>query len=999
VDYVIHSMGMPFNGDTLKTRSLGGSESAAYYIARELADRGNRVVMFTNSQDGGDFDGVTYCWNGECTKEAPLGEKFAQYACATPHDVLIIQRHHLAFHKDYASKINVLQLHDLALIRSAGAMNAGACRIDLVTGVSDFHTKQIREIYGFKDSLVRTVPNGIDPDLYYGTNPEKLLKVFSDVAVDGMRYLYQSRPERGLEHLVRPDGIMSKLHSAGSKAHLFVCAYDYTTPETQGFYQYLYDCASQLPNVTIMGALTKVELAQVQMNCDALVYPTEFEEVSCITAMEAMAAGLPFISTHCAALPETCKDSGSILIPMKDGAVDEQAFVDALLKWEGEENEHARAAYEDAQYAAAETRTWKHAVDVLEAEINSVITKRQSSAPRMMRHAIEHSDIGFFDEYETLYIGMDNPLVNTAKREREEMYSFIQSPEALKKHYAKWEGLNCDRMAQVGLDAEVEQASVQKTTRYRGIMHHLGTAIAQKINMGLPVRVLEFGCAHGHITALLAKSFPQAHFVGIDFMDVSIKLARKYAEEQQLANLSYQIGSLDDIKGQYDVIIAAEVIEHIYDYKHALNKLMGHVKPHGHLIVTTPSGRWEWSGRHWWNKGREHLHHFDRQDIISMFREFEKPAFLYAPGGADPVGGQMGSWCYSVKCLPGAVVHEYDLKDKLATYVPRDTVSLCMIVHNAQDSIGASLRSIAPWVDEVVIIMDPKTNDKTWDRIAEVEAELPHVAWTVVEGESPLEIGFDEARNRTIDMSHGDWIFWLDADEEVTDAHNIWRLLRPGAFNAFAISQHHMSQKPAACITTDFPARLFRRDSGARFYGVVHEHPEVEMGKAIPHTQQLHDVTILHYGYTDENARRTRFSRNFPLLMKDIEKHPKRTLNKFLYLRDLSQGIVFEGESTGGVSQRMMDSAHKVVKLFDEMIDENPMLRMTLDAVPYYSTASATLGGGFTAMIRIETKKDELPGMKAAVDIEGRFHNREIYTKLLARIAQETTVNYDAAYI
>jgi len=34
---VMHCGGMPFNGDTVKTRSLGGSESAAYYMAKELA--------------------------------------------------------------------------------------------------------------------------------------------------------------------------------------------------------------------------------------------------------------------------------------------------------------------------------------------------------------------------------------------------------------------------------------------------------------------------------------------------------------------------------------------------------------------------------------------------------------------------------------------------------------------------------------------------------------------------------------------------------------------------------------------------------------------------------------------------------------------------------------------------------------------------------------------------------------------------------------------------
>jgi hypothetical protein len=210
-----------------------------------------------------------------------------------------------------------------------------------------------------------------------------------------------------------------------------------------------------------------------------------------------------------------------------------------------------------------------------------------------------------------------------------------------------------------------------------------------------------------------------------------------------------------------------------------------------------------------------------------------------------------------------------------------------------------------------------------------------------------------------------------------------------------------MSRIPTTVIAVDYPCRLFRRDSGARFYGVVHEHPEVKIGSAVPHTHMLGDVSILHHGYVDEKARRGRFHRNLPLLMRDIEQNPDRIINKFLYLRDLSQSIAFEGQQTGDVSQNMVASAHKAIDLFDVLIDTNPMMRMTLDAVPYYSTAVATLmlPSAFHARISVDTKKDELPGVKAEVSVEGLFHNREIYKKLLARIAQETTVNYDEAYL
>lgn len=1008
--YVIHSMGMPFNGNTIKTQGLGGSETAAYYHARELARRGRDVVVFTNTKEQGKFDGVTYCYAGEATQHAPLGQDFAQYACNTPHDVLIVQRHPMAFHKDYASKINVLQLHDISLRRSAGAFNAGAARIDIVTGVSRWHVNQIKEVYGFHDRVLRVVPNGVDLDLYGSVSDvhvsEAIDRVLDAKNNGELCYLYQSRPERGLEHLVRPGGIMEALLDKGSRAHLFVCGYDYTTAEMRPYYDYLNARCDKLPNVTRLGSLTKATLAQVQLRCDALVYPTEFEEVSCITAMEAMAAGLPFISSDCAALPETCKDSGSILIPLKLGVADEQEFITTLHGFESDGE--LRERLQHRQHIAADSRSWEDAVDALEDAVEEKIKARASSRARVARHLIEHSDISALDAQGVIASGGvfgDTPpdaILLMAAFERRDMYAFADSLEATKAHYQKWEGMNCDRMAKDGMTPEVEREGVIRTTRYAAIAHLVATAIAEKLNSGVPVRVLEFGCAHGHITCLLAESFPQVKFVGMDFMDRSIDLARETAKARGLFNVEFQVGSLEALHtlDKFDVVVAPEVVEHIMNYTGAIDDLLEAVSVNGHLILTTPVGRWEWSGRHWWHKGREHLHHFERADLEEMFKEFPL-TILHAPAGSDPGGGALGSWVTSAQKVPGATWHDRDYKLKFDTTVPRDTVSLCMIVKDSAQTIERLLRSVVNVVDEVVIALDKTTTDNTRARIDEVQADFPHVAWKVFDAESPLEIGFDAARNATIDASCGDWVLWLDADEEVVGADNIFRLLRPGAFDGYAIPQHHLSRNPPQVIAVDHPTRLFRRDSGARFYGVVHEHPEVEIGKAIPHTFGLSDVYIVHHGYVDENTRRGRYVRNFPLLIKDLEKHPNRKINKFLYIRDLAQSIAFEGEQAGTVTPGMRDKAHKVCDIFYQMIDDNPMLRMTIDALPYYTTAVATIApsSAFHASIRVETKKDELPGIKAAVNAEALFHNRETYNKLLARIAQETTVNYDPKYL
>src|SRR4030066_466061 len=74
--------GLPFNGNTFDKQSLGGSETAAYYMGRALAKLGHRVTMFCNTPERVHCADVDYL---------PIG-MFRQYAEYVVHDVCIVQR-------------------------------------------------------------------------------------------------------------------------------------------------------------------------------------------------------------------------------------------------------------------------------------------------------------------------------------------------------------------------------------------------------------------------------------------------------------------------------------------------------------------------------------------------------------------------------------------------------------------------------------------------------------------------------------------------------------------------------------------------------------------------------------------------------------------------------------------------------------------------------------------------------------------------------------------
>jgi glycosyltransferase involved in cell wall biosynthesis len=70
----------------------------------------------------------------------------------------------------------------------------------------------------------------------------------------------------------------------------------------------LYEQAKQLPNVNYIGYETNEYILKNITDYDLYVYPSTFEETSCVSAMEALAAGVHVITNNYGALYETCAE-------------------------------------------------------------------------------------------------------------------------------------------------------------------------------------------------------------------------------------------------------------------------------------------------------------------------------------------------------------------------------------------------------------------------------------------------------------------------------------------------------------------------------------------------------------------------------------------------------------------------------------------------------------------------------------------------------------------
>ena len=103
-------------------------------------------------------------------------------------------------------------------------------------------------------------------------------------------------------------------------------------------------------------------------------------------------------------------------------------------------------------------------------------------------------------------------------------------------------------------------------------------------------RLLEIGCGTGHNLAMLAE------FGAVDALELDDQ-ARGVAE-QRLGRpvMRAPLPALDGVAdGQYDLIGAFDVIEHIDDDGAAIASIAARLKPGGKLVMTVPAHAWMWS--------------------------------------------------------------------------------------------------------------------------------------------------------------------------------------------------------------------------------------------------------------------------------------------------------------------------------------------------------------------------------------------------------------------
>lgn len=322
-------IGLPYDGDTLKKRGLGGSESATILMAKELTKLGFSVTIFNNcNKDSnlareGTFDGVQY-----------LDNTMLDYKNDFKFDIVISLRTIIPFitpnlYKQFEgynpqrySSITANAKHKAVWMHDTFANGDLILEdllvqghIDEVFTLSDFHSTYVmncdhgkrRNMEVLKHKFFQT-RNGI---VTYKNDVDIRKK-------DPHLYVFNAAFTKGMAPLV--NDIWPKIKAKIPEAKLICIGGFYVFPgqeldaQGQEWTKMSSDPKNKNLGIEFTGVIKQSEIADILERASFKLFPGAFPETFGISSLEAIAYNTPLITTRFGALEETAVNEACYLI-------------------------------------------------------------------------------------------------------------------------------------------------------------------------------------------------------------------------------------------------------------------------------------------------------------------------------------------------------------------------------------------------------------------------------------------------------------------------------------------------------------------------------------------------------------------------------------------------------------------------------------------------------------------------------------------------------------
>lgn len=159
--------------------------------------------------------------------------------------------------------------------------------------VSEWQLAQFKQKFAIEDCTNHVIRNAIEP-IEFKVKPKTKLKL-----------IYTSMPDRGLEVLLDAFAILDREVELDVYSSNVIYGKAYVSG-VGAKNDHLFSRCKSMRNVNYKGYALNKAIRIAFQHAHIFAYPSTFEETSCLSAIEAGAAGCQIVTTHFGALPETC---------------------------------------------------------------------------------------------------------------------------------------------------------------------------------------------------------------------------------------------------------------------------------------------------------------------------------------------------------------------------------------------------------------------------------------------------------------------------------------------------------------------------------------------------------------------------------------------------------------------------------------------------------------------------------------------------------------------